>query len=70
MSVTIDTLHRMDGHHNRHFGSITHNGQTLDAVLVGPYDRLQYKVLHRSDGQLAFCFPYIVRHFLEKEHMT
>jgi len=41
MGVTIKTLHPMDGHHDRYFGSITHNGQTLDAVLVGPYDRLQ-----------------------------
>ena len=45
MGVTINTLHHMDGHHDRHFGSITHNGQTLDAVMVGPYDRLQ-SLLH------------------------
>lgn len=45
MGVTINTLHHMDGHHDRYFGSITHNGQILDAVLVGPYDRFQ-SLLH------------------------
>lgn len=45
MSVTINTLHRMDGYPEKHFGSVTHNGHTLDAVLVGPFDRLQH-LLH------------------------
>lgn len=41
MGVTINTLHRMDGLTDKHFGSVTHNGHTFDAVLVGPFDRLQ-----------------------------
>jgi hypothetical protein len=41
MGVTINSLHHMDGYQDKHFGSITHNGHTFDAVLVGPLDRLK-----------------------------
>lgn len=41
MSIRINKLHRMDGYHDRHFGTVTHNGNTCDAILVGPFDRLQ-----------------------------
>ena len=45
MGVTINTLHRMDGYPDKHFGSVTHNGYKLDAVLVGQFDRLR-QLLH------------------------
>ena len=41
MGITINSLHRMDGYHDKHFGSVTHNGHTFDAVLVGEFDRLK-----------------------------
>ena len=40
MGVVITQIDRMDGYHDRHFGTICHNEQMLNAVLVGPYDQL------------------------------
>jgi len=45
MGIVINTLHRMDSYHDQHFGTVTHNGQVLDAVIVGPFDRLR-SLLH------------------------
>ena len=41
MGITIDTLHRMDSYHDRHIGTVTHNGNRCAAVLVGSFERLQ-----------------------------
>lgn len=40
MSVVIKQIYRMDGYHDRHFGTICHNEHILNAVLVGSYDQL------------------------------
>lgn len=45
MGVTINTLHPMDGCTDKHFGSVTHKGHTLDAVIVGPLGRVK-SLLH------------------------
>lgn len=47
MSVTINSLYRMEGYVDKHFGSVTHNGHTFDEVLVGSYDRLK-TLLHSN----------------------
>ena len=55
MGLVINTLHRMDGYQDKHFGSVTHNGHTFDAVLFGEFQRLQ-SILHRgvtAEYQLA-----------------
>ena len=41
MGVTIKSIHRMDGHHDRHVGRVTHNGNPCEAVLFGPFEKLQ-----------------------------
>lgn len=38
MGIVINSLYRMDGYHDRHYGSVTHNGNTFDAVLVGAFE--------------------------------
>jgi hypothetical protein len=35
----------MDGYHDRHLGTVTHNGNTCDAVIVGPIEKLR-SLLH------------------------
>jgi hypothetical protein len=45
MGVTINSLYRMDGYSDKHYGSVTHNGHTFAAVLVGPFERLE-SILH------------------------
>lgn len=40
MGVFIDQIHPMDGHHEKHQGTVRHNGHVCEAILVGPYDRL------------------------------
>ncbi len=37
----------MDGGHDKHLGSVTHNGHTFDAVLVGDFQQLQ-SILHKD----------------------
>jgi hypothetical protein len=41
MGVVIKKLYRMDGYPDRHFGIVTHNESTCEAVLVGSFDGLQ-----------------------------
>lgn len=41
MSIRINKLHRMEGYHDRHFGTVTHKGNTFEAILVGPFEMLQ-----------------------------
>ena len=41
MSITINTLLPIDGASDKYLGSVTHNGQTFDAVIVGAFCRLE-----------------------------
>ncbi|MFO1007130.1 MAG: hypothetical protein U0929_14305 [Planctomycetaceae bacterium] len=40
MGVLIKAIYRMEGYHDRHFGTICHNEHMLKAVLIGAYDQL------------------------------
>ena len=41
MGVTINSFHRIDGAHDRHYGTVSHNGNTCEATLFGPFEMLQ-----------------------------
>jgi len=58
MSVVIEQIHQMDGYHEKHFGTIRHNGHICEAVLVGSYDRLQ-TLLH-SEASAEYDLNAIV----------
>jgi hypothetical protein len=51
MGVTINAIHPMDGHPDKHFGSVTHNGHTLDAVIVGPLGRVRSLLHTNADAE-------------------
>lgn len=41
MAITLASIHQMDQHDNRHFGIVIHRESQMNAVIVGPIDRLQ-----------------------------
>lgn len=45
MGITINALYHMDDSRDRHYGTVTHNGNTCDAVLAGRFEELQ-SLLH------------------------
>jgi hypothetical protein len=51
MGVTINAIHPMDGNTDKHFGSVSHNGHTLDAVVVGPISRIKSLLHTNADAE-------------------
>jgi hypothetical protein len=41
MGIVISELHRVDGYHDRHLGTVTLNGRAFPAIVVGAFDRLE-----------------------------
>jgi len=40
MAITLASIHQMDQHDNRHFGTVIHRESQMNAVIVGPIERL------------------------------
>ena len=41
MGITIKSFCRMDGYHDRHSGTVTHNGNSCEALIFGSPEKLQ-----------------------------
>ena len=58
MGITIKSFHRMDGYHDRHHGTVTHNGNPCEAVLFGPFEKL--RLLLNTDTSAEFELDEII----------
>ncbi len=41
MAITLESIHQMDQHDNRHYGTVIHRESQINAVIVGPFERLK-----------------------------